>query len=161
MPYDCLNALSQRRDKLFVNFWNQNSDGCVFRSGAAVFPYNSDALRAQAVSQKNGVDQIAADVFLSVPATDGKYQQAIFLVEAADFKPFDKSRFPAFVIYSRRQLGNIVVGRICFDVAQLPEIASRVRGMAGAATGADDEEPSAVLSDLVEQARCLLDCICI
>ena len=89
--------------------------------------------------------RLTADVAFGVAATDGKHEQRIFFVQPAHVQPARKDGLPPFVVGSRRQLGNIVDGRISLDATELAKVIHRMAAVASAAADTGDEQASAAL----------------
>ena len=78
MPDDGLKRLTVRCDVRRVHRRHNDTGGRFFRGKSAVPANDSNDCCAGFFGELNRADQIRADIFLQIAATDGKNQQAVF-----------------------------------------------------------------------------------
>src|SRR6266545_5875579 len=64
-------------------------------------------------------DDIRRDVADIIAASNRQDEEGVSRADPRHIEPSRERRSPAFVVGTRRQLGNIISGRVGFEVAQL------------------------------------------
>src|SRR3954451_13098364 len=98
-------------------------------------------------------NEVRADVASRVTASHRKNKDEIPIAQPAHSKPFCITRIPALVVDPRRQLGDVVGGRIRLEAPKLAEVADGVGRVASTAARPDDEQPSLACAELDELAN--------
>src|SRR5690348_710757 len=98
MPDDALKSLAVRRDVRRVDCRNNHTSSGFLRRVATIPPDDANNRSANTFGELNCVDQIRADVFFKIAATDGKNQHAVFCSDSTALKPFGKDGWPAFIV---------------------------------------------------------------
>ena len=91
--------------------------------------------------------------FSRTSAADRENEKRVVGLELADLQPLGEDRFPAFVVGSCRQLGDVVRRRIGLDAGELAEIIHRMRAVSRAAADAQKEQPPSPLTQRRERVR--------
>src|SRR5262249_3833711 len=124
---------------------------------AAVAPHDTEDLCAPSFGKIDGLDDIGANVPLSVATTDREHKNRVLLVESAGVEPCGEHRVPALVVGACGEFGDIVGRTIGLDAAELTEVVDRVTAVAGAAPYSDQKQPSTPFPQAVELAPERLD----
>ena len=84
--------------------------------------------------------------FSRLPPPTESTNTASFFADAARLQPLDEHGGPPLVVGARRELGDVVGGRIGLDPDELAEVVHRVGAAARASADAEEEEPSPALA---------------
>ena len=108
-------------------------------------------------ARSHGPHEVHADPAFEAAATDREDEQAVAARESRRAQPLLVRGVPAVVVDARGELGDVVGDAVGLDPGELPEVAGRVRRVAGAAARAAEEEPTAAFTRARGAARRPLD----
>ena len=146
MPDHRLERFGMRRYRFGINGRYNRYGIADFRRVTSITANDPEHLRSDLFGILQCMNQIGTDILLKVAAANGKDEDRVGRPETARLQPFNKHRFPAFIIGPRGEFGNIVGRRIRLHADDLAEIVNRVAAIAGAASDPKKKQPSAVVS---------------
>ena len=147
VPDHRLKRLTVWRHMRRVDRWHNNAGRRLPGGVTAVAAHDAKDRGPDFFCGLNRIDEVGTDIFFQVATPDGEDQQGIFCVEAAAFEPFGKNRGPAFIVGARGELGHIIRRRIGLEAADFAKIVHGMAGIARAAPDAENEQPSATLTN--------------
>src|SRR5437870_12209711 len=123
MPNHGLKRFSMGRYSGRVDYWNEYASVRDLCGVAPVTADHSTNGGPHFLSIFEGSHQVGADVPRCVASSDGKNEYHVLFIQPRSTKPVGVARFPAVIVYPRREFGNIVRRRVCFDLSDLAEVA--------------------------------------
>jgi len=125
-----------------VDGWNQNTRIRHLSRKTTIPAHDSDNAGANGSRVFQSLDQVGAHVLPQIAATDGEYQNGIFLPQAATGQPSFENASPTFVIRAGGQLRYVVSGRVGFHARDLTEIVHGMRCVGRASSYSENEKPA-------------------
>jgi len=129
------------RSACTVGMSTQASAGDLRR--AAVLADDAVDLGADRLGELEREHEVHRDVLLAVAAAHGEDEDGVARREARDLEPLGEARVPALVVDARRELGDVVRGRVGLEAADLAEVVDGVARVTRRAAHAEDEEAPA------------------
>src|SRR6266481_7456611 len=129
MPNHRLKRFGVGRYSRRVDDWNKYASVCDLRGVAPITADHSTNGGLYFLGVFEGPHQIGADIFRCVASADGKNEYHVLFIQPRSAKPVGVARFPAIIVHTRCEFGNIVRWRVCFDLSDLAEVAGGMRSV--------------------------------
>src|SRR5437867_9094870 len=122
VPHHRLKCFRVRRDMVRVHSGNDDAGGGFLCRVTAVATDNADDGGTGRLGELNRADKVRADILFHVAAANRENEQAVLGAEAAAFQPLAEDGGPAFVVGAGGEFGDVVGGRVGFEVADFAEV---------------------------------------
>lgn len=95
--------------------------------------------------------EIGTDVFLRVASANGKNEDHVGFIQPRAAKPVGVAGFPALIVHSRCEFGNIVRRGVCFDLSDLAKVADRMGSVPCPSADTKQKQSAAAVAQVNEQ----------
>jgi len=143
MPNHGLERFGVRRDVGGIDCRDYNRHVRNLRRVSSVAADDSEDRATSFLRELQCAHQVRTDIFFKAAAAYRQHEDRVFFVESASLEPLGKNGGPSIIVGARRQLGDVIGGRVGFDSCELAKIVYRMRSIGRAASHAKNEQSAA------------------